>query len=118
MFETYFGLLVLLTLSAGLAAALLAVSAVLGPRRHESATLDPYECGVPSAGDLRRRTSVRYYVTAVLFILFDLEVAFLWAWAVVFHESPLENLAAMGVFIGVLGVGYAYAWAKGAFEWD
>ncbi len=118
MFETYFGLLVLLALSAGVAAVLLGLSAALGPRRHESATLAPYECGIPTEGDPRRRTSVRYYVTAVLFILFDIAAAFLWPWAVVFHENPGPHLAAMGLFLGVLAVGFAYAWAKGAFEWD
>ena len=118
MFETYFGLLLLIGIAVLLGGGLIAISRWLGPRRHESATLDPYECGVPESGDPNRSTAVRYYLTAVLFILFDIEAAFLWVWAVVFHESPGPYFAVMAVFLGVLTLGLWYVWAKGALEWE
>jgi len=118
MYDTYFGLIVLIGIAVALGLALLGISRLMGPRRHEAATLDPYECGVPEVQDARRRTAVRYYLTAVLFILFDIEAAFLWAWAVVFHEAPVAHFLVMGVFLGVLTLGLWYVWAKGALEWE
>jgi NADH-quinone oxidoreductase subunit A len=118
MFDTYFGLIVLIGIAVALGMGLVGVSRWLGPRRHEAATLDPYECGIVESQDPRRRTAVRYYLTAVLFILFDIEAAFLWAWAVVFHEAPVSHLLLMGVFLGVLTLGLWYVWAKGALEWE
>jgi NADH-quinone oxidoreductase subunit A len=118
MFETYFGLIVLLGIALALGATLIGLSRWLGPRRHEAATLEPYECGIPGVQDPRRHTAVRYYLTAVLFILFDIEAAFLWMWAVVFHEAPGPHFLIMGAFLGVVTLGLGYAWAKGALEWE
>ena len=118
MFAEYFGVLVLLALAVALGVGLLTLSRLLGPRRHEAATLAPYECGIPESSDPRRRTAVRYYLTAVLFILFDIEAAFLWAWAVNFREAPVELFWVISCFLAVLTVGLWYVWAKGALEWD
>ena len=118
MFETYFGLLVLMGLAAAVPGGILLLSRLVGPRRHAPATLAPYECGVPTAGDPRRRTAVRFYLTAVLFILFDVEAAFAWAWVAAFHEAPAPYFLAMAVFLAFAVVAFAYAVAKGALEWD
>ena len=118
MLADYVGLLVLFGLAVAVGGGLLALSALLGPRRHERATLAPYECGVAAPTDPRRRTAVHYYLIAVLFIVFDIEAAFLWAWAAVFRDAPGPYFAVMAVFMGVLTLGLVYAWAKGALEWE
>ena len=118
MFAEYFGVLVLLGIAVALGAGLLTLSHWLGPRRHEDATLDPYECGIPESSDPRRRTAVRYYLTAVLFILFDIEAVFLWAWAVNFNSAPVGFFWVISCFLGVLTLGLWYVWAKGALEWE
>ena len=97
--------------------ALLAVSRLLQRRVFEREKLMPYECGVEPIGDARERFSVRFYIVAMLFLVFDVETVFLFPWAVIYDRLALFGLTEMLVFIGILVVGYYYAWRKGALEW-
>jgi NADH-quinone oxidoreductase subunit A len=97
--------------------ALLGLSRLMQRRVFDRNKLMPYECGIDPVGDARERFSVRFYMVAMLFLIFDVEVVFLFPWAVIFDRLALFGLGEMLVFIGVLVVGYYYAWRKGAFEW-
>lgn len=90
----------------------------LAPNNPDDEKLSPYECGFSAFEDARMKFDVRYYLVAILFILFDLEIAFLFPWAVVLEEIGLFGFAAMLVFLGILTVGFIYEWKKGALEWD
>lgn len=113
----YLPILILIVLATVFAVIALAVPALFGPRRTTKARLEPYESGMLPYTDARRRFPVQYYVVAVLFILFDIEVIFLYPWAVVLRQLKLFGLIEMGVFLLILLVGYAYIWKKGALEW-
>ena len=102
----------------GLAAVILIVSAVLGPRRHTRVKSDPYECGVDPIGSARERFSVHFYLVAILFILFDIEMVFLLPFAVLYRKLGIFGLVEAGIFLGVLGFGLAYVWRKKALTWD
>jgi NADH-quinone oxidoreductase subunit A len=116
--ESYLPIVVLIAAATGLAFVILVLSALLGrSRRRGTAKLYPYECGLPVSGSARQRFSVRFYVVAMLFILFDLETAFLFPWAVVYRRLGMYGLVSMFVFIGILLVGFAYAWRKGGLQW-
>jgi len=91
---------------------------LLGPRRPDPEKNSPYECGFEAFEDARLKFDVRYYLVAILFIIFDLEVAFLFPWAVAFHDVGWFGFWAMTVFLGVLTIGFVYEWRKGALEWD
>ena len=91
---------------------------LLGPRNPDSAKLSPYECGFEAFEDSRTKFDVRYYLVAILFIIFDLEIAFLFPWAVVISEIGLFGFLAMMIFLGVLTIGFIYEWKKGALEWE
>jgi len=91
---------------------------LIRPNRPSAEKLSPYECGNPPFMDSRSRVFIRYYLVAVLFVLFDLEAVFLYPWAVVYHKIGIYGLVEMLLFIVILLVGYAYAWRKGALEWD
>jgi len=97
--------------------ALLGASRLLQRRVFDREKLMPYECGIDPIGDARERFSVRFYMVAMLFLIFDVETIFLFPWAVIYDRLALFGLVEMLVFIGVLVVGYYYAWRKGAFEW-
>ena len=97
---------------------LLAAGAVLGPRRPDSEKLSPYECGFEAFEDSRMKFDVRYYLVAILFIIFDLEIAFLFPWAVALEGIGMFGFLAMMLFLGVLVVGFIYEWKKGALEWE
>jgi NADH-quinone oxidoreductase subunit A len=114
----YFPLLVMLVISVGFAVVGITVSAILGPRHPTRAKSQTYESGMPPIGTARHRVWIRYYLVAVLFILFDIEIIFFYPWAVVFKQQPLFLLAEMAVFVAILLVGYLYIWKKGGFEWD
>jgi len=114
----YLPILVMVVVVIAFAAIALTLSAMTGPRRPNPAKLSPYESGMPPFGSARRRLSVKYYLTAVLFILFDIEIIFFYPWAVLFRQLGLFGLIEMGVFILVLLIGYVYVWRKGGFEWD
>lgn len=96
----------------------LAVSMLLGPKRLSKEKLDPFDCGNPPLGTPRIPVSIKYYVVAILFILFDVEAVFLYAWAIIFKELGLFGLIEMMIFIVILVGGLAYVWRKGALEWE
>jgi NADH-quinone oxidoreductase subunit A len=114
----YLPILIFLVVAGGLGALLLALGFVFGPRRPDPRKLSPYECGFEAFEDSRMKFDVRYYLVAILFIVFDLEIAFLFPWAVALDSVGVIGLAAMGVFLLVLVVGFVYEWKKGALEWD
>jgi NADH-quinone oxidoreductase subunit A len=94
------------------------LSRVLGHHRPDPEKLSPYECGFEAFEDARMKFDVRYYLVAILFILFDLEIAFLFPWAVVLDDIGLPGFLAMVVFLAILVVGFVYEWKKGALEWE
>ena len=114
----YFPILVFLAIAGGIAILMIVASFVLARQRPDSEKLSPYECGFDPFEDARMRFDVRYYLVAILFIIFDLEVAFLFPWAVSLGDIGLFGFWSMLVFLGVLTVGFAYEWRKGALEWD
>ena len=114
----YFPILVLFVFAFCIAVGMIIASALFGPHRTTSIKSMPYECGVTPTGNARSRFSVKYYLIAMLFIIFDIEVAFLYPWAVVFMDLKIFGLIEMGIFILILLVGFIYAWKKGALEWD
>jgi NADH-quinone oxidoreductase subunit A len=114
----YLPLLVLIALATGLAILVVVLGTIFGPHRPTARKSQPYESGMTPYGPGTRRMSVRYYLVAVLFILFDIEVVFFLPWAVVFKKLGLFGFFEMLVFIGILLVGYIYAWKKGALEWE
>jgi NADH-quinone oxidoreductase subunit A len=91
---------------------------LLGPKRPNPEKLSPYECGFEAFNDARSPFHVRFYLVAILFIIFDLETAFLVPWAVVFRQLGWTSMVAMGLFLGLLTVGFIYEWKKGALEWE
>ncbi len=91
---------------------------LLGPQRPDAAKASPYECGFEAFEDARMKFDVRYYLVAILFILFDLEIAFLFPWAVSLHEIGAQGFWAMMIFLAILVVGFAYEWKKGALDWE
>ncbi len=111
---------ILLFILVGLAIGILCMVAgwFLAPNKPDVEKLSPYECGFGAFEDARIKFDVRYYLIAILFILFDLEIAFLFPWAVVLKEVGLFGFVAMLVFLGLLVVGFVYEWVKGALEWD
>ncbi|MGH8677583.1 MAG: NADH-quinone oxidoreductase subunit A [Burkholderiales bacterium] len=122
MLEQYFPILlfIFVGLTIGVALPLIgaALSRVLGAHHPDPAKLSPYECGFEAFEDARMKFDVRYYLVAILFILFDLEIAFLFPWAVVVEEIGIFGFVAMVIFIAILIVGFIYEWKKGALEWD
>jgi NADH-quinone oxidoreductase subunit A len=118
MLGDYLPILLFLILATGLGIVLLVLGKVLGPRRPESEKLSPYECGFEAFEDARMKFDVRYYLIAILFIVFDLEIAFVFPWAVIFRDLGMLGLVEMGIFLGLLLLGYVYAWKKGALEWE
>lgn len=113
----YLPILILIVAATVFAFLALAVPALFGPRRPTPAKLDVYESGMLPYGDARRRFPVHYYMVAVLFILFDIEVIFLYPWAVVLRKLAWFGLAQVGVFLGILLIGFFYVWKKGALDW-
>jgi NADH-quinone oxidoreductase subunit A len=115
--QSYVPILILMGFAAVLAASLILLSALLGPRLRTRRKLDTYESGVPLIDSSRKRLSIQFFVIAMVFILFDVEIAFLYPWALVFREGGPALFLEMLLFLGVLAVGYAYIWKKGAFDW-
>jgi NADH-quinone oxidoreductase subunit A len=114
----YWPIFLFLVVATGLGLVLLAVGTVLGPRRPDAQKRSAYECGFEAFEDARMKFDVRYYLIAILFIIFDLEMAFLFPWAVVFKQIGLVALIEMGLFLALLVVGFVYVWKKGALEWE
>ena len=118
MLEQYFPVLLFIVVGLGLGLLLLSLGAVLAPNRPDAEKNSPYECGFEAFEDARMKFDVRYYLVAILFILFDLEIAFLFPWAVVLPQIGFFGFAAMMVFLAVLVVGFLYEWKKGALDWE
>ena len=122
MLDNYFPILLFIIVGAVVGSAPIilgsGISRLLGVHRPDSEKLSPYECGFEAFEDARMKFDVRYYLIAILFILFDLEIAFLFPWAIVLQEIGLFGLLAMIVFLAILVVGFIYEWKKGALEWD
>lgn len=118
MLENYVPILLFMSLAFGLAILLLVLGRTLGPHKPGQAKSSPYECGFEAFEDARMKFDVRYYLVAILFILFDLEIAFLFPWAVVMDEIGTFGIVSMLIFLGVLVVGFIYEWKKGALEWE
>jgi NADH-quinone oxidoreductase subunit A len=118
MLAEYVPVLIFLAVAGGIGLLLLALGYVFAPRRPDPEKDSAYECGFEAFEDTRMKFDVRYYLVAILFIVFDLEIAFLFPWAVALDRIGLIGIAAMGVFLLVLVVGFVYEWKKGALEWD
>jgi NADH-quinone oxidoreductase subunit A len=113
----YIPVLLFLFVAVAFAFVLLWTAWLISPSRYSRVKLEPYECGIEAVTDARDRYSVRYYLVAMLFVIFDIETVFLYPWAVMMDELRVFGLIEMLIFLGVLIVGYFYAWRKGAFEW-
>lgn len=118
MLNDYLPVLILIALATTLGFLVLIIGALFGPRRPTPRKTAPYESGMIPYGPGTRRLSVRYYLVAVLFILFDIEIVFFLPWAVVFRQLGWFALFEMLVFIGILLIGFVYVWKKGALEWE
>jgi NADH-quinone oxidoreductase subunit A len=114
----YLPILLFFGIAAGLGLALMLMPFVFAPSKPDPEKLSAYECGFPAFDDARMKFDVRFYLVSILFIIFDLEVAFLFPWAVAFKEVGAFGFWSMMVFLGVLTVGFIYEWRKGALEWD
>ena len=118
LLDNYLPILIFLAVAGGFGLVLLAAGWLLGPRRPDAEKVSAYECGFEAFDDSRRRFDVRYYLVAILFIIFDLEIAFLFPWAISLDAIGGFGLLSMGVFLAILVVGFIYEWKKGALEWD
>lgn len=120
MLEAYFPVLMFLGVAAFVGVAPVVLGMLLAPRRPDAAKNAPYECGFGEFDDARMKFDVRYYLVAILFILFDLEIAFLFPWAIMLKSGAIGAFGfwAMMIFLAVLVVGFVYEWKKGALEWD
>jgi len=116
--ENYFPILMFILVGLAVGVGPLVLGLIVSPHKPDSAKNSPYECGFEAFEDARMKFDVRYYLVAILFILFDLEIAFLFPWAVVLQEIGLFGFIAMLVFLSVLVIGFIYEWKKGALEWD
>ena len=118
MLSNYLPVLIFVIISLAIAVIVIVLGYVLGTHRPASEKLSPYECGFESFEDARMKFDVRYYLVAILFIIFDLEIAFLFPWAIVLDQIGLFGFASMAVFLGILVIGFIYEWKKGALEWE
>lgn len=118
MLENYLPILILMMVSMGLGVALVALGAIISPTNPDPEKYSQYECGFEPFENARLKFDVRFYLVAILFIIFDLEVAFLFPWAVILKDLSWPPIIAMGVFLLLLLVGFVYEWKKGALEWE
>ncbi|TVS11758.1 MAG: NADH-quinone oxidoreductase subunit A [Wenzhouxiangella sp.] len=118
MLAEYFPILVFLGVGIGMGVVLLLAGGILGTRNPSRSKDSAYECGFEAFDDSRMQFDVRFYLVAILFIIFDLEIAFLFPWAVALDHVGLTGLLAMGVFLLILVIGFIYEWKKGALEWE
>lgn len=117
LLHDYIPILILAGLAAAFAAGTVLLSLLIGPRKSGEGKLDPYECGMPPEGDPRERFNVKFFLVAMVFVIFDIEIVFLFLWAVIFKQLGVFGLLEMAVFIGILVLALAYVWKKGVFEW-
>ncbi len=118
MLVEYLPILLFVIIGIGFGVMPLLAGFVLGPRRPDDEKLSPYECGFEPFEDAQMKFDVRFYLVAILFIIFDLAIAFLFPWAVVLDEIGMFGLSAMFLFLAILVVGFIYEWKKGALEWE
>ncbi|MGK0298838.1 MAG: NADH-quinone oxidoreductase subunit A [Gammaproteobacteria bacterium] len=118
MLENYLPILIFLSISLVMGTGFFIVGYILGPHHPDSEKMSPYECGFEAFEDARMQFDIRYYLVAILFIIFDLEIAFFFPWAVALREIGMVGFWAMMLFLGVLVIGFIYEWRKGALEWE
>jgi len=118
MLENYFPVLLFIGVGLVMGVLPLLLGRILGPHRPDNQKLSPYECGFEAFEDARMKFDVRFYLVAILFILFDLEIAFLFPWAIVLKEIGTFGFVSMMIFLAILVVGFIYEWMKGALEWE
>ena len=116
--EGFVPILIMLALAAGFSGGNIVLSQFLGPRKPSPEKSAPYECGMPPVGDARERQSVKFYLVAMIFLLFDIEVAFLYPWAIAFRDLGPTGFWQIFTFFVLLLTGYIYVWRKGAFDWS
>ena len=118
MLENYLPILIFIAVGITFGLVPIALGRLLAPNRPDSEKLSPYECGFDAFEDSRMKFDVRYYLVAILFIIFDLEIAFLFPWAVALNEIGMTGFLSMMLFLSILVVGFIYEWKKGALEWE
>jgi NADH-quinone oxidoreductase subunit A len=118
MLGAYLPILLLVIVAIGFGLVSLVMSSLIGPKKFSALKLSPYESGCEPVGTARERFSIKFYLIAMLFILFDIEAVFLYPWAILYKKLGVFGLAEMGTFIVILFVGYIYVWKKGALEWE
>ena len=118
LLREYLPILIFLVIAVGLSAVMVAASMIIVPQKPDSEKVSAYECGFEAFNDSRGQFDVRFYLVAILFIIFDLEVAFLFPWAVSLGNIGIFGFWSMMVFLGVLTIGFVYEWRKGALEWE
>ena len=118
MLVEYLPVLFFIAIAIGFACFAIVATHLLGQRKPSALKQAPYECGMTTTGPTFRKIPIKYYIIAMLFLLFDIEVAFLYPWAVVFRQMKLFAFVSMAVFIGILLIAYVYIWKKGALEWE
>ena len=118
MLGNYLPILLFLITAIVIGGVAMAAGSLLGPNKPDAAKLSPYECGFEAFENARMKFDVRYYLVAILFIIFDLEIAFLFPWAIVLDDIGMFGFVAMMIFLLVLVVGFVYEWQKGALEWE
>ena len=116
--DGWLGVVIMIALGVGFAGVMIGLSVLLGPRNPTPEKLAPYECGMPAVGDARERHSVKFYLVAMIFLLFDIEVAFLYPWAMAFRELGPVAYFQIVFFFALMITGYLYVWRKGVFDWS
>ena len=118
MLAEYFPILLFIIIGLAIGVGPILIGFLFGPRKPDTEKNSPYECGFEAFEDARMKFDVRYYLVAILFIIFDLEIAFLFPWAIVFKDLGIFGFVAMMIFLAILVVGFIYEWKKGALEWE
>ena len=116
--DGFLPIVIMIGLGVGFGAAMVGLSQVLGPKKPTPEKMAPYECGMPAVGDARERQSVKFYLVAMVFLLFDIEAAFLFPWAVALEDLCMMGFVQVLTFFALLVTGYVYVWRKGAFDWS
>ena len=118
MAHPYFPVLIIFLFAGIIVVSFLFIAEFVGPKRPNPIKSEPFESGNPPRGDARIRFSVKFYIVAMLFLIFDIEVVFLYPWAILFRRLGLLGLVEMGIFLSILIIGFIYVWKKGALEWE
>jgi NADH-quinone oxidoreductase subunit A len=116
--ESYYPIAILLLIAVGMASVLLWLPSKVAPKRPDPEKLSPYECGMPPVGDARERFNIWFYIIGMEFIIFDVEIAFLYPWAVAFQEMKGPAFLGMAIFLGIIALSLVYAWKRGALQWE